>query len=103
MFDFRIKILLTKHDLLVILSMTLAFCSLKACCSEGGSDFFFPPLKIAIAKMLIDGVQPSDVQGYRLNCSRSMPQALGCATRRKLCKYLKAASVDEKERTQGVV
>lgn len=37
-FDFRIKILLTEHDLLISLSMTSAFCSLKACCSEGGSD-----------------------------------------------------------------
>lgn len=42
LFDFRIKILLTKYDLLIILFMTLAFCSLKACFSEGGSDIFFP-------------------------------------------------------------
>lgn len=81
LFDLRIKILLTKYVLFIILSMTPAFCSLKPAALKGVL-IFFSPLKIAIAKMVIDRVQPSDVQGYRLESSRSEPQALGCVARR---------------------
>lgn len=64
MFDFKIKILLTKYDL-IILPITQAFCSLKARCSEGGSEVW---VEITNANLVIDRVQPSDVQGYRLLC-----------------------------------
>lgn len=57
--------------------MTLAFYSLKACCSEGVSDFFIFLFffKIAIAKVVIDRIQASDIQGYRFS-SRSVLQLL---------------------------
>lgn len=56
--------------------MTLAFYSLKACCSEGVSDFFiYFFFKIANAKVVIDRIQASDVQGYRFS-SQSVLQLL---------------------------
>lgn len=53
--------------------------------------------------MVVERLQTSDVRDCRLNCSQHVPQALGCAARRYLYSYLKAARVDEKETTQGVV